>query len=84
MASVYSWLRLMVSVDVGPLRPAAAVLTLRLTLLQLAAVLELVLAVALLVLASELEQPASPPPSPFSYGRSHGRIARPLLSQRAA
>ena len=75
MASLYSWLRLMVAADLGVLPRPSAAPPLR---LALAAVLQLVLAFALLVFPSELEEPASSPPSAPAPAprRSHGRIAR--------
>ena len=68
MASLYSWLRLMVGADLGLLsRPSAAPL--------LAAVLELVLALALLVFPSVLEQLVPSPPS----SSARRCISRPVV-----
>lgn len=95
MASVYSWLRLMVAVDRELLphpSPAAAAAPFRLApLLPLAAVLELVLAFALLavvfVFVSVSSRPTDSPPSAPTPRRSHGRIEsidRPRSPRRAS
>jgi hypothetical protein len=68
----------MVGADLGLLSRPSAAPPLRLAPL-LAAVLELVLALALLVFPSVLEQLGPSPPSSSARRRSHSRISRPVV-----